>query len=39
MGFEATLTCDYCINIITKNPDDLFGLKRSADPTMRLSAI
>lgn len=28
MGFKATLTCDYGVNIITKDPDSLFGLKR-----------
>jgi len=28
LGFKATLTCDYGINIITKNPEALFGLKR-----------
>lgn len=28
LGFKATLTCDYGINNITKDPDCLFGLKR-----------
>lgn len=28
MGFKATLTCDFGINLITKDPDDLFELKR-----------
>ncbi len=30
MGFKATLSCDYGLNLLTKNPDDLFGLKRIA---------
>ena len=28
LGFKATLTCDYGINQITKDPNSLFGLKR-----------
>ncbi|MPM31073.1 hypothetical protein SDC9_77626 [bioreactor metagenome] len=28
LGFEATLSCDYGINIITSDPDVLYGLKR-----------
>ncbi len=28
LGFKASLTCDYGVNIITKNPEMLFGLKR-----------
>lgn len=28
MGFKASLTCDYGVNIITKDPETLFGLKR-----------
>lgn len=28
LGFKASLTCDYGVNIITKNPEILFGLKR-----------
>lgn len=28
LGFKASLTCDYGVNFITRNPDDLFGLKR-----------
>ena len=28
MGFKATLSCDYGINLITHEPEDLFGLKR-----------
>ncbi len=28
LGFKATLSCDYGINIITKDPEGLFGLKR-----------
>jgi Predicted xylanase/chitin deacetylase len=28
LGFKATVTCKYGINIITNNPDDLFHLKR-----------
>lgn len=28
LGFKATLTCDYGINIITKDPECIFGLKR-----------
>ena len=30
MGFQATLTCDYGINVITRNPECLYGLKRIA---------
>ena len=28
LGFKATFTCKYGINLIQRNPDDLFGLKR-----------
>ncbi len=28
MGFKATLSCRYGINLISMNPDDLWGLKR-----------
>ena len=28
LGFKASLSCDYGINLITKDPDVLFGLKR-----------
>lgn len=28
MGFQATLTCDYGINLISGDPDGLFGLHR-----------
>jgi peptidoglycan/xylan/chitin deacetylase (PgdA/CDA1 family) len=28
LGFKATLTCTYGINLITKDPEILFGLKR-----------
>lgn len=28
LGFKASLSCDYGVNIISKNPDDLFCLKR-----------
>jgi len=28
MGFKATLSCRYGINVITKNPETLYGLKR-----------
>jgi peptidoglycan/xylan/chitin deacetylase (PgdA/CDA1 family) len=28
LGFKATLSCDYGINIITNNPESLFDLKR-----------
>lgn len=28
LGFKASLTCDYGVNIITKDPEKLFGLKR-----------
>jgi peptidoglycan/xylan/chitin deacetylase (PgdA/CDA1 family) len=28
LGFKASITCKYGINIITKNPDDLYHLKR-----------
>ena len=28
LGFQATLSCDYGINLITKDPKSLFGLKR-----------
>lgn len=28
LGFQATLSCDYGINLITKDPETLFGLKR-----------
>lgn len=30
LGFKATLTCDYGINVIHRDPDELFGLKRIA---------
>jgi peptidoglycan/xylan/chitin deacetylase (PgdA/CDA1 family) len=30
LGFKASLTCDYGINIITKDPEKLYGLKRIA---------
>ena len=30
LGFKASLTCDYGINIITNDPEDLYGLKRIA---------
>ena len=32
LGFKASLTCDYGINIIAKSPDALFGLKRICRP-------
>lgn len=32
LGFQASLTCDYGVNIIPKNPDALFGLKRIGRP-------
>lgn len=28
LGFQASLTCDYGVNVITKNSDVLYGLKR-----------
>lgn len=28
MGFKASLTCDYGVNILAKDPQSLFGLKR-----------
>ncbi len=28
LGFKATLSCDFGVNLITKNHDKLFGLKR-----------
>lgn len=28
LGFLATLSCDYGINLINKSPDELFGLRR-----------
>ncbi|HEX3016275.1 MAG TPA: polysaccharide deacetylase family protein [Caproicibacter sp.] len=28
LGFKASLTCDYGVNIITKDPEKLFGLNR-----------
>lgn len=28
LGFQATLTCDYGVNLISANPEELFGLKR-----------
>lgn len=28
LGFKASLSCKYGVNRITKNPDELFGLKR-----------
>lgn len=28
LGFKASLTCDYGINIISKDPETLYGLKR-----------
>lgn len=28
LGFKASLTCDYGVNIVTKNPEMLYGLKR-----------
>lgn len=28
LGFQATLTCDYGVNIIGSDPDTLYGLKR-----------
>lgn len=30
LGFKASLTCDYGINVLSKDPDKLFGLKRIA---------
>jgi peptidoglycan/xylan/chitin deacetylase (PgdA/CDA1 family) len=30
LGFKASLTCVYGINVITKDPDKLYGLKRIA---------
>lgn len=30
LGFKASLTCDYGVNIITKDPEFLYGLKRIA---------
>jgi peptidoglycan/xylan/chitin deacetylase (PgdA/CDA1 family) len=32
LGFKASLTCDCGINIVPKNPDALFGLKRICRP-------
>ena len=28
MGFRASLTCQYGVNVITKDPEELYGLKR-----------
>lgn len=28
LGFQATLTCDYGVNLLTRDPECLFGLKR-----------
>lgn len=28
LGFKASLTCDYGVNVITKDPEKLYGLKR-----------
>ena len=28
LGFKATLTCDYGVNVLTGDPEELFGLKR-----------
>lgn len=28
LGFKASLTCDYGVNVLTKNPEMLYGLKR-----------
>ena len=30
LGFQASLTCDYGVNLIAKDPEVLFGLKRIA---------
>lgn len=32
LGFEASLTCNYGVNLIPKDPDALFGLKRLCRP-------
>lgn len=32
LGFQATLTCDYGINILSKDMESLFGLKRICRP-------
>lgn len=32
MGFQATLTCDYGVSILTRDPECLFGLKRICRP-------
>lgn len=32
IGFQVTLTCDYGVNVLTGNPDDLFCLKRVCRP-------
>lgn len=32
LGFQASLTCDYGVNLIQKDPEALFGLKRICRP-------
>lgn len=32
LGFQASLTCNYGVNLIPKDPDALFGLKRLCRP-------
>lgn len=32
LGFRATLTCDYGVNLLTRDPDCLYRLKRASRP-------